>query len=188
MGRFKKLIGVLFLLFFCSVLIGCSSRVRDKLLRTFIDGVPAPKEEKPVTEEKKEQKEEEKETKTQAVLPPVSAQFLHLPFLEDQCDSCHDSKFSQKLVAKSKELCFTCHDDFTKGKKQVHYPVSEDDCIECHDPHQSPNKFMLKKAVPEICFTCHDEKDIKAVSAHEGQNLCAECHNVHASDEEKLLK
>ena len=63
--------------------------------------------------------------------------FFHPPFIEKQCDSCHESKFSQKLVSPVKELCFTCHDDFTKDKKVVHYPISEGTCLDCHDPHQS---------------------------------------------------
>lgn len=187
MRRHSGSVGVLFLLFLCSVLIGCNMRARDKLLRTFIDGVPAPKEEKPAIAGSGAEKEK-KEAKGEPELPKAPAPFVHPPFLENQCDSCHDSKSSQRLVSKGKELCFTCHDDFTKDKKVVHYPVSEGDCVGCHDPHQSPNKFMLKKVIPELCFTCHDEKDIKAVSAHEGQSVCAECHNVHASNEEKLLK
>lgn len=123
-----------------------------------------------------------------AQAPESSASFYHPPFLEKQCDSCHDTKFSQKLISAGKELCFTCHDDFTKNKKTIHYPVSEGSCLECHDPHQSPNKFILKKAVPQICFNCHEEKDIRANPAHDGQNNCLECHNPHASNEEKLLK
>lgn len=131
-----------------------------------------------------------KQTKIETT-PPQQQQpttYFHRPFLENQCDSCHETKFSQRLVVRGKELCFSCHGDFTKDKKIVHYPVSEGACIECHDPHQSPNKFLLKKAIPEICFSCHDEKDIKANPTHKGQNMCTDCHNAHASNEEKLLK
>lgn len=137
-------------------------------------------------QEKEEAKQEIK--KESAPLPQEPAFFFHPPFLEKQCDSCHESKFSQRLISKGKELCFTCHDDFAKDKRTVHYPVSEGACTDCHEPHQSSNRFILKKPVPEICFGCHDEKDIKTNLAHEGKNMCVECHNPHASDEEKLLK
>lgn len=188
MRRLKNLNDILFLCFFFAIfLAGCSREARDKLLRTFIDGVPAPKEEKlPSAIEEKE--EGKKETKAEIAKPQIPAPFFHLPFLENQCGSCHESKFSQRLISQGKELCFTCHEDFTKDKKVVHYPVSEGACIECHDPHQSPNKFILKDAVPENCFTCHDEKEIRSNPMHEEQNICTECHNVHASNEEKLLK
>ncbi len=143
-----------------------------------------------VTPDKEVQKEKNNvSSQTESSLEQKKTQvFFHVPYLEKQCDSCHDTKFSQKLVAAPKELCFTCHDDFTKGKKVVHYPVSDGACLECHDPHQSPNKALLKKAMPDVCFSCHDEKDIRANSVHEGQNICSECHSAHASNEEKLLK
>ncbi len=186
MRRYEKLTGIFSLLLFCYILTGCNREAGDKLLRTFIDGVPSAKEEKPAAAEEKENKKPG--AKIEAALPKAPTQFVHPPFSENQCDSCHDSKFSQKLVAKGKELCFICHDDFTKGKAAVHYPVGEGACTECHDPHQSPNKFILKKPVPEICFACHDVQEIKAVSVHEDQSACADCHDAHASNEEKLLK
>jgi len=186
---FKGLPGVLVLmLFFSPLLTGCSKEASDKLLRTFIDGVPVHEEKNPAPDKKDEKAKSKNEIKNKTVLPPAPVQFFHLPFLKDECDSCHDSKFSQKLALKGKELCFGCHDDFTKNKKAVHYPVSEEGCIGCHDPHKSPNKFMLKEPAPKLCFTCHDEKAIRATPAHEGQNICTECHNPHASNEEKLLK
>ena len=120
--------------------------------------------------------------------PPAPKAFFHPPFVEQMCDSCHDSKFSQKLLYKGKELCFTCHDDFTKGKKVLHYPVESDECLECHEPHQSVNERLLKKTVPAICYTCHDEKEIRGLPQHEGRDKCFECHEVHASNREKLLK
>ncbi|MDO8663120.1 MAG: cytochrome c3 family protein [Candidatus Omnitrophota bacterium] len=174
------------LFFFLHFLNGCSIQAKDKLLRTFFDGVPAPGKASPIV--KGEHKQENQGVKTEKVVPQAPIQFIHQPFLENQCDVCHDTKSSQKLVLKGKELCFSCHDDFTKDKKIAHYPVSEGACIDCHDPHQSGNKFILKEALPKICFNCHDEKEIRANVVHEGQNICNDCHNPHASNEEKLLK
>lgn len=176
-----------FNVFFYIALAGCSAQTKEKFLRTFFDGVPPVKETVlfPASDSKVRAA---KEIEVKPAITKEPAVFFHPPFLEKQCDSCHDTKFSQKLTLVGKDLCFTCHDDFTKNKKIVHVPVSEGACTDCHDPHQSPNRFFLKKSLPQICFSCHDEKDIKANPAHEGKNICTECHNPHTSNEEKLLK
>ncbi len=164
-------------------------------MRVFFDGVPPIEESSPAANSKITAKKEAQPAKNdvsreaeKAPEETKSQVVFHVPYLEKQCESCHDTKFSQKLVAAPKELCFTCHDDFTKDKKVIHYPVSDGACLECHDPHQSPNKALLKKSMPEVCYSCHDEKDIKANPMHEGQSACSECHSPHASNEEKLLK
>lgn len=174
-------------LFFCLFLSGCGRVTADKALRTFFDGVPG-REEAQKKEVKPSKAAGDKNTKAGVVPAEFPRQYFHQPFLENQCDSCHDVKSSQKVALAGKELCFSCHDDFSKGKKTVHYPVSEGACLDCHDPHQSPNKHILNKPEPKACFTCHDEKEIKANPAHEGKTICTECHDPHASNEEKLLK
>lgn len=173
----------------CLVLTGCPKKVKDKFLRTFFDGVPASEElpKAPTAQSKtKESEPAKKETKVIRQKEPLL--FSHPPFSENQCDSCHDNKSSQKLTAQGKKLCFTCHDDFTKDKKIVHFPVSDGDCVACHDPHQAVQKSLLKKPILLICFTCHDEKDVRSNPVHEDQNVCVDCHNPHASNEEKLLR
>src|SRR3989338_737412 len=118
-GR-PKLINVSFYMFFF-LLTGCSRQARDKLLLTFIDGVPGHKEEKPIAKEEGKNKE----VKTDTALPRTPIQFTHQPYVENQCSSCHDSKSSQRLTLQGNDLCFSCHDDFTKNKPVVHYPVKE---------------------------------------------------------------
>lgn len=172
--------------FFLFIFAGCSRLARDKLLRVFIDGVPPSKGNLA------------RAAGSGVILVPgieviatvseETAVFFHPPYSENQCDSCHNIKSSQQVISKGKDMCFACHEDFTKDKKVVHYPVSEGSCIECHDPHQSRNKFILKETLPQICFNCHDEKNLNLNPAHEGQNYCLECHDPHASNEEKLLK
>lgn len=164
-----------------------SPKAKDKILRALFDGVPVREEEKAVVNEQKQVEAEAKDLGS-ALPVQVTVQFTHQPFLENQCDACHDTRSSQRTVAKGKDLCFTCHDDFTKDKLILHYPVSEGDCISCHDPHKSGNKFILKEPVPGICFSCHDENDIKENPAHEGTDPCTHCHNPHAANEERLLK
>lgn len=183
----KNITQVVLLFFFLHFLNGCSAQAKDKLLRAFFDGVPPPEEERPLAKDNEQVQTKTIEPETD-LAPKAPVQFIHQPFLENQCDICHDTKYSQRIAVKGKDLCFSCHDDFTKDKFSLHYPVSEGDCLACHDPHKSANKFMLKEAMPEICFSCHDEKGIKDNPTHEGQNNCSQCHNPHASNEEKLLK
>lgn len=178
--------------FFCLALNGCSPAAREKMLRVFVDGVPEaePKKEAPAAgaEQEKRTAKEEVQPQAPAQTPPSPTAHFHPPFLENQCDSCHDTKTSQKLIAQGKDLCFSCHEDFTQGKPVVHYPAGEGLCTECHDPHQSPNPRMLKKTMPDLCFSCHDEGEIRREPAHQGAAPCAACHQIHASDWEKLLK
>lgn len=176
--------------FFILSLSGCSQVARDKLLRTFIDGVPEKGDKKISTPAKSGQEKKTSDSKEKKEEPVKPSLVYHPPFIEQMCNSCHDSGFSQKLILKGKELCFSCHDDFAKGKKVIHYPVSEDMCLECHDPHQSENKFLLKKKVPGLCFTCHEDftKDKKVVHYPASEGLCLECHDPHSSDNPRMLK
>lgn len=177
-----------FIVFFYSLIAGCSKPTREKMLRIFFDGVPGPQEEKAIAQTKEEEKTIKKEIKPVQLEPQKQTPRFHPPFLENQCDSCHESQFSQRLVSKDNDLCFACHDDVTKDNSVVHYPISDGACIDCHDPHQSPHGFLLKNKLPELCFNCHDESDIRSNPVHEDQSLCTQCHNPHASNEEKLLK
>lgn len=178
----------LVLIFSSAFLTGCPKEVKDKLLRTFFDGVPNSKESSapPVIEVKSEDRGVSK--KEPSANSKESTLSSHPPFVENQCDSCHDTKLSQKLTTEGIKLCFSCHDDFTQNKKVVHYPVSEGTCLECHDPHQAQNSFLLKKSIPQICFNCHDQKEIRLNPVHEDQNVCLDCHDPHVSNEEKLLR
>ena len=186
MQRGQRLIGVLFFsLFFTHLLTGCNKVSKEKLLRTFFDGVPDRKEEQPAA---KEEAGQSKAAQDKQPLPETPVQYFHPPFLENQCHSCHDVKSSQRLTAQGKVLCFSCHDDFTKDKKTIHYPAEEGDCTGCHDPHQSMNKYLLKEPVPETCFSCHDIKEVRENPAHKANSSCTQCHDAHASDKEKLLK
>src|SRR3989338_7391765 len=96
--------------FFILLLSGCSPAAKEKWLRTLIDGVPGKNKAMQVKTESQRKRKEEK-----IQLPPKPEILFHVPFLEQLCDSCHDKKYSQKLLLKGKELCFTCHDDFKKS-------------------------------------------------------------------------
>ena len=172
---------------------GCSPAAKDKFLRTFFDGVPTQKEIAARDAKKKSLVPSEKqETENKANAGPAKAAeestyIQHPPFADRDCSLCHEGQFSQKLVAKGKELCFTCHDDFLKGAKVKHYPAEEGMCLDCHLPHESKFKHLLKREGQALCLECHDMDDLKATHDEIGEDDCTSCHDPHKGDE-KLLK
>jgi predicted CXXCH cytochrome family protein len=84
--------------------------------------------------------------------------------------------------------CMNCHNEIIDGK-YVHGPVAVENCKVCHTDGSSPNKDDLIK----ICLDCHTDflpGDISTTHFHEPcfSIGCTECHNVHTSNSNALLK
>ena len=111
------------------------------------------------------------------------------------CHQPHSSEIGSLLLAKSPELCYSCHSDLEETIDQavmVHGPVSMG-CDTCHHAHQKLAGKGLEKAVPELCVDCHGdfEANIEVMSSRhhlllEGKK-CAHCHDPHAGKGEYLL-
>ena len=172
---------------------GCNSTTQRKWLTFFFDGVPPETSatNAPVSSAL---------TGTNAIVvvskrpvPPKPRELImHKPYAEDKCAQCHQSAFSQQLVAPIPKLCFSCHKDFLAGAKVKHQPVENGDCKSCHDPHQSVNKNLLVKTGGKLCFDCHDDLQTqlaKAKSKHQPveNGECLSCHNAHATELKKLV-
>jgi predicted CXXCH cytochrome family protein len=143
----------------------------------------------------------------------------HGPFKIGMCNSCHTSHQSQipmLLIAKSPELCFTCHSTEDFKNKYVHKPVAEGRCEDCHNTHTAPYKNLSRLEGNEACRKCHEKvfrsphpstplppdirvrsKDPKAAHPLEkvddprrpGRQLsCVSCHNPHSSDWKGLFR
>jgi predicted CXXCH cytochrome family protein len=120
---------------------------------------------------------------------------VHPPVKDGMCTTCHSAAAdpSRKtkhpgnlvitLVQQGDALCAMCH-EARNTKKVVHAPVKGGDCTSCHDPHQSPNKGMLKDALPALCFRCHPDSIVKQQYMHPpaAGGDCAGCHDNHQSD------
>jgi len=120
---------------------------------------------------------------------------VHNPVKEGMCTTCHQAANDPEkktkhpgnliisLVQQGAGLCAMCHEPKDK-KKTVHAPVKGGDCTSCHDPHQSPNKGMLKAAMPALCFTCHPESMVQHKVMHPpaAAGDCSGCHDNHQSD------
>jgi DmsE family decaheme c-type cytochrome len=125
------------------------------------------------------------------------------------CETCHGpgsahvedpEAFSMRLedrpVDQRNAACQQCHD----GDEQLFWKGSEHEsrglsCIDCHSVHapQSPAAQLQTATVSETCYECH--KDVRAEmwkrSHHpvrEGQISCADCHNPHGSQTDKMIR
>ncbi len=164
------------------LLAGCSTAARYRVARFLFDGVPPPASGKT---EGKATAPAGKNPKAPSRKPSSPVFYTHYPYAQGSCDSCHNSKASNQLLAKGNKLCLSCHDDILTGAKVVH-PPAEANCLLCHEPHRSRNAKLLKQPVEDLCFGCHDKKDVEKV--HGQIILCTNCHNPHQSKEEYLLK
>ncbi len=120
---------------------------------------------------------------------------VHNPVKEGMCTACHQAVEEKEKTAKhpgnltitlmqqGADLCYNCHEAKNK-KKVVHAPIMGGDCTSCHNPHQSPNKAMMKEAMPKICFQCHPDSMIKHQVMHPpvAGGDCSGCHDNHQSD------
>ncbi len=129
----------------------------------------------------------------------------------DTCLHCHstgDKKNAPQAAASQIAI---------KDKKVIHAPIKDSGCSACHDAHGSrfgallnepyPSAFYagFKKDTYDLCFQCHDrelltERDKTTNFRNGSQNLhnihvadprkgrtCKACHNLHASDGDKLI-
>lgn len=160
---------------------GCSATTRHRVLSTLFDGVPPPKASAAAD--------------AVADAAGVSAEshraagrVQHEPYASGACDSCHDARVTNRLVAPARELCFQCH-DFAPERRFVHGPLAAGGCLLCHDPHESPNRFLLVDASDGFCLRCHDAAELRPVPGHEaGRADCTACHEAHMSDRRFLLR
>jgi predicted CXXCH cytochrome family protein len=125
--------------------------------------------------------------------------FIHIPVKKGECLSCHKPsgykhpKYKKEaflLTDNGKAgLCSECHKR-KNTKKYVHPPVATGGCLDCHDPHQSDNKFQLKKAGTILCYTCHDKDKLDKAFPHLpiAEGKCLSCHDPHQSENKYLLK
>jgi predicted CXXCH cytochrome family protein len=125
--------------------------------------------------------------------------FVHLPFAEKQCDTCHSTPQEGKVVlveGARRELCLTCHADMQerleKGKAQ-HTAVVAGDCTACHSPHASAFPHQTRRGPVELCLTCHTDlaqARVEKAFLHRPvfEQSCLICHAEHPGERLQRLR
>jgi predicted CXXCH cytochrome family protein len=121
--------------------------------------------------------------------------------LEDICFICHDN-FLYKIPEITRAKAAMAARKPTKKEleklskyKIIHKPITEKGCVICHNPHSSKDKKLLVSEGDKFfCYKCHNdftvnpEFEIKSVHKPVSDEDCIACHEMHATDNEKLLK
>lgn len=113
----------------------------------------------------------------------------HMPYLDKACTACHDENLIGKFVKPEPDLCYQCHEDFSKRYAVLHVPVEMGECTSCHSPHMAQADKLLLRTGQALCFGCHDEGDTRKAEPHQeiGTTSCTDCHNPHGGSESYLL-
>jgi len=169
--------------------LGCSEISARNFSSFLFDGVPAPPEpdaycapwlaakQAPLSSNRK-----------QVAAKPQGS--THLPYVDKQCNDCHDKSKERGLVALPEKLCFICHDTINEGAF-VHAPAGAGDCLACHLPHDSVLPRLLAKKNGELCLHCHQEARMSTRIHDKSNELkipCYDCHNPHAGSNRYFFK
>ena len=187
----KRSLKILILILACAVafnLTACDKEKKYKALSTIFDGVPKPWPD--TTGSEKRNIPENRNTKKDSIDRSKFTLYMHKPYEERACESCHEQKGSFRLSAALPDLCYKCHMDYHQKLLVVHGPLEAGECLNCHNPHQSEHKKLLTRKGQEICLFCHKVEDIQITKLHQdiGDRLCWECHNPHGGSDRTFMK
>lgn len=177
---------------FISILIGfvlsisCTPQKKYEILSFFFDGVP-----EPTITDIVETTDSTTISNSNRVVVSEKAptEFIHVPYLEKNCESCHDQERVGQLVEQQPNLCYICHENFNNSFDKLHGPVQAGYCTSCHLPHRSKYSKLLVKAGQNLCFECHDQEIISEGKIHKdiGNASCTSCHDPHGGINTNLM-
>ena len=179
-----KLLGLMTVL-----LLSCSGQATHNALTVFFDGVPEPAV-KEHTKKDSAATTDKPNPKLVSSAKPVEKINLHPPYADRNCNICHQGGGSQKLTEQPPQLCYQCHDDFSKKFAVLHGPVANGSCTGCHDPHSSKNDKLLLKDGQQLCYNCHNKKDVLKNDIHSviEDTKCWDCHDPHGGKDRYLSR
>lgn len=186
----KKIYALLMSVFIVVYLSGCSSTSHYKLLSFFFDGVPDPAIELAQHTSDSIRKADTSLIAQNLIKDSGPTSYVHTPYQDKQCNSCHDRSSMGKLIKSMPELCYDCHEDFSKKYKVLHGPVGGGQCTMCHNTHTSPNESLLVRTGQDLCLHCHDSKQLITTETHKQMNDagCTTCHNPHGGNDLSFLR
>jgi predicted CXXCH cytochrome family protein len=148
----------------------------------FFDGVPDPSK-APIASQISNQKTNAPDATLQALAKEAFGS-VHEPYLKKQCQKCHESRYAEKLLTTAAMVCFDCHVKMKAPARYEHAPFASGECLTCHDPHQSSEKYLLKRAGQSLCYECHLSTELGQAKEHQnmGTTYCTVCHDPHKGE------
>lgn len=116
--------------------------------------------------------------------------YIHYPYEERECASCHDEQSLGSMVESQPGLCYMCHEDLAEQYQYLHGPVAGGYCTSCHNPHDSENEHLLRMTGDALCFYCHEAESVLKNEMHEGLEgmFCTDCHNPHGGEDKYIFQ
>jgi predicted CXXCH cytochrome family protein len=156
--------------------LGCATpEERYRTLSIFFDGVPNPS---PTTQQAAGL------ALTNAGAGGAAPMLLstHKPFVEKQCQSCHETAQGGVSTATlTADSCISCHEKTLTQYSKMHEAVTNKACLWCHEPHGSRYVKLLRTDTAMLCIQCHERGTLstKTVEHTTGEGACLTCHMGH---------
>jgi len=184
--RYQKT-GLYSLLAAMLILTACSVQEHYSTLSIFFDGVPNPDEAKLLTADSTSTSSAISTSIEQNEMPEF---FVHLPYRDKECASCHDKGSMGNLTRLEPGLCYQCHTRLQSKHIFEHGPVAGGYCSQCHHPHRTKEENLLLRSGEDLCLQCHNNTEVSESIFHNisDESDCIVCHNPHGSENQSLLR
>jgi predicted CXXCH cytochrome family protein len=168
----------------------CSRHTGNSLLTFFFDGVP---EVDSTALAFQDTTSVPGDSITQALGLPNSGSpgmLVHYPYEERECAACHDPNSLGSMLEPQPDLCYMCHEDFSRSYTYLHGPVAGGYCTSCHNPHLSEKEHLLRFTGEKLCYHCHRKERVLKSEMHadlDGME-CIDCHNAHGGEDNYIFQ
>lgn len=172
------------------LLCRCSPYAGKSVLHFFFDGVPESDSISLLSSDSELDTIDSKASSEEILATSDPDAFIHYPFGERECESCHNELALGSMVELQPGLCYICHEDLGTQFSYLHGPVAGGYCTACHDPHRALNAKLLKRTGEMLCFYCHEDKSVLANEVHEDLDgmLCLDCHHPHGGEDKYIFQ
>jgi len=117
--------------------------------------------------------------------------------LKKKCDTTKLLDLMNLPAPAQSLICLKCH-SAASIPTLAHWnagshAVNDVSCFDCHKLHRGPQQKVSHEEMSEMCYGCHPQvKAENALFSHhplrEKKMVCVDCHQVHGSVQDKLLK
>jgi len=168
----------------------CSPHAGKSVLHFFFDGVPESDSVMTAVRPGADTLSGTGDNAMEAIVSQIPEEFMHYPYQEQECASCHNELSLGSMVEPQPGLCYICHEDLALSYNYLHGPVAGGYCTTCHDPHRAEHEHLLKMEGDALCFFCHQKTSVLSNEMHqdlEGMS-CMDCHNPHGGDDKYIFQ